>query len=314
MTPTVSVILPNYNHARYLTQRIDSILNQTYQDFELIILDDCSTDNSREVLLKYKDHPKVSHLIFNEQNSGSTFKQWDKGIKLAKGKYIWIAESDDWAEPDFLQIMIERINNRDNVGLAYCRSNYVDTLGNLLWENQIQLDGSASFNGRAFIKQHLVVDCTIDNVSSVLFRNSLYVSSYIKQVSSLKLCGDWMFYVLICNNSDVIYVQKALNNFRRHKYTTSLKLEKKGMGLIEGVDVFDFIVKEKLITLRERIRSSFEIGKKWFRNEKIYFYSRSTNKKIKKRLFKSNLYLSILYFELKKIRNKIFLKNIGDTL
>ena len=55
----VSVIVPNYNHASYLVERIESILNQTYQDFELILLDDCSTDDSREVLLKYKDNPKV---------------------------------------------------------------------------------------------------------------------------------------------------------------------------------------------------------------------------------------------------------------
>ncbi len=74
----VSVIVPNYNHASYLVARIESILNQTYQDFELILLDDCSTDDSREVLLKYKDNPKVTHLVFNEQNSGSPFIQWQK--------------------------------------------------------------------------------------------------------------------------------------------------------------------------------------------------------------------------------------------
>ena len=87
--PQVSVIVPNYNHAPYLRQRIDSILAQTYQDFELILLDDSSTDKSEEVLLSYKDHPKVISLIINKQNSGSTFKQWDKGIELAKGEYIW---------------------------------------------------------------------------------------------------------------------------------------------------------------------------------------------------------------------------------
>ena len=82
--PKVSVIVPNYNHAPYLKRRIDSILNQTYQDFELILLDDCSTDNSAEVLNEYASNPKVSHVVINEINSGSTFKQWDKGFALAK--------------------------------------------------------------------------------------------------------------------------------------------------------------------------------------------------------------------------------------
>ena len=88
--PKVSVIVPNYNHEPYLRQRIDSILNQSYQDFELILLDDCSVDNSRDILMAYKNHPKVTQLVFNEQNSANTFKQWNKGIELAKGEYIWI--------------------------------------------------------------------------------------------------------------------------------------------------------------------------------------------------------------------------------
>src|SRR5438874_4285236 len=96
--PTVSVIVPNYNHAPYLLRRIDSILAQTYRDFELILLDDCSTDDSREILTSYRDNPRV-RIEFNAKNSGSVFKQWNKGVQLARGRYIWIAESDDYADP-----------------------------------------------------------------------------------------------------------------------------------------------------------------------------------------------------------------------
>lgn len=86
--PSVSVIIPNYNHALYLKQRIDSVLNQAFQAFELIILDDCSTDNSREIIEQYRDNPKVSQIIYNQENSGSVFKQWIKGIELCQGDYI----------------------------------------------------------------------------------------------------------------------------------------------------------------------------------------------------------------------------------
>ena len=96
--PVVSVIIPNYNYALYLKKRIESILNQTYTDYELILLDDASTDNSVEILEKYKDNPHVSHILVNEKNSGSPFQQWAKGISLARGKWIWIAEADDVAE------------------------------------------------------------------------------------------------------------------------------------------------------------------------------------------------------------------------
>jgi glycosyltransferase involved in cell wall biosynthesis len=84
VTPKVSIIVPNYNHARFLRQGLDSILHQTFQDFELILLDDCSMDNSRAILAEYRWDPRIQ-MQFNEENSGSTFKQWNKGVKLARG-------------------------------------------------------------------------------------------------------------------------------------------------------------------------------------------------------------------------------------
>ena len=100
--PLVSIIVPNYNHARFLRQRIESILQQEYTNYELILLDDASTDESREIMESYRNNPHVSHICYNIVNTGSPFAQWKKGIDLAQGKYIWIAESDDYAESTFL--------------------------------------------------------------------------------------------------------------------------------------------------------------------------------------------------------------------
>ena len=129
--PTVSVIVPNYNHARYLPQRIDSILNQTYQDFELILLDDRSSDNSRKVIEGYAKHEKV-RVYFNEQNSGSPFRQWDKGINLARGKYIWVAESDDFAHETLLETLVPILEQQASVGTTYCQSHKVDSTGTVI--------------------------------------------------------------------------------------------------------------------------------------------------------------------------------------
>ena len=109
MFPLVSIIVPNYNHATYLRERLDSIFSQTFQDFEVILLDDSSSDLSQMVLEEYAKHPKVSHFIINEKNSGSPFKQWKKGINLSQGEYIWIAESDDYCKPDFLEKIFDFI-------------------------------------------------------------------------------------------------------------------------------------------------------------------------------------------------------------
>src|SRR5260370_33694300 len=118
---TVSVIVPNYNHARYLHKRIDSVLGQTYQDFELILLDDCSTDHSRDILSPYGTNPRV-RIEFNEKNSGSTFKQWNKGVRMANGKYIWIAESDDYADKRLLERLVETLEGNEKMVFAFCRS------------------------------------------------------------------------------------------------------------------------------------------------------------------------------------------------
>src|SRR5580692_901090 len=129
MPPTVSVIVPNYNHAQFLSQRLESILAQTYTDYELIVLDDASSDGSREVIEDYaKRYPM--RVVFNEKNSGNPFKQWKKGAGLAAGKYLWIAESDDYADSRFLGIMVGRLDANPAAGIICCDSYIVDEFGN----------------------------------------------------------------------------------------------------------------------------------------------------------------------------------------
>src|SRR6266404_7934352 len=127
--PAVSVIVPNYNHARFLRRRIDTVLGQTFLDFELILLDDCSTDNSRDILTAYADDSRV-RIEFNAKNSGSTFKQWNKGVRLARGKYVWIAESDDYADKHLLEMLVPRLDAEPTTVLVYCRSWRISADGN----------------------------------------------------------------------------------------------------------------------------------------------------------------------------------------
>src|ERR1017187_255387 len=119
--PKVSIVVPNYNHARFLPHRLDSVLRQTFQDFELILLDDCSTDESRSILSQYGSDPRV-RIEFNEVNSGSPFKQWNKGVRLARGEYVWIAESDDYAAERLLERLVAVLDADPTVMFAYCRS------------------------------------------------------------------------------------------------------------------------------------------------------------------------------------------------
>ena len=109
--PSVSVIIPNYNHALYLKQRIDSVLNQAFQAFELIILDDCSTDNSREIIEQYRDNPKVSQIIYNQERLGENlFECFDVENK---GGVFYIFKNDNWQEIPHIEKVIIQIEGNN---------------------------------------------------------------------------------------------------------------------------------------------------------------------------------------------------------
>lgn len=216
----VSVILPSYNHDRFLDQRISSILNQAYQDFELIILDDCSTDSSKAILEKYLGHPKISTIHFNTKNSGSTFIQWNNGVALAKGKYIWIAESDDVADLSFLEKLVPVLDADPEIGIAYVQSNRIDQNSKILGD---WLDHTASLDpnlwqhdflvhGRELVENYMVYQNVIPNASAVLFRKEAY-----KPIpADFKLNGDWYLYCNILSKTRVYYCSAKLNYFREH--------------------------------------------------------------------------------------------------
>jgi glycosyltransferase involved in cell wall biosynthesis len=127
--PKASVIVPNYNHARFLRQRIDCTLAQTFKDFELILLDDDSKDESLAILRGYACEPSV-RLESNTVNSGGPFNQWNKGVRLAKGEYIWIAESDDYADTRLLERLVRVLDENAAIGYACRRSWNVTEHGN----------------------------------------------------------------------------------------------------------------------------------------------------------------------------------------
>ena len=97
----VSVAVPNYNYARFMADRLGSVFRQSYPVHEVIVLDDCSTDDSLPVIRQVAgEWRRYIQLVPNEENSGSVFAQWRKAAELATGDYLWIAEADDLSEPD----------------------------------------------------------------------------------------------------------------------------------------------------------------------------------------------------------------------
>lgn len=236
----VSVIIPNYNHEKYLERRIETVLGQTYQNIEVIILDDASTDSSKEIIEKYRSHPLITHIVYNSQNSGSPFKQWKKGIELAKGEWIWIAESDDYADLSFLEKAVETIKANPSTGIFYCdayitfdnaeksRSNYSQKKNAFF--NTSKWSNSYCKNGIDEINESLKYVCTINNVSSTVFKKEL-AKPLIATLEKFIYHGDWYFYLKLCSVTNICYTNKCLNFYRTHPEshlnTTGFTIQKK---------------------------------------------------------------------------------------
>lgn len=229
--PLVSVVIPHWNHKSFIEERFQSVVDQTFQDFEIILLDDCSDDGSLPLLRKLANHDKVTHFIVNEARSGSAFRQWKKGIDLARGEYIWIAESDDSCARQFLATLIEKLEQNKKVALAYCQSWDVDTNGQRIenreywtlnfspniWQSDFQMDGSY------FVRNYLGVKNVVPNASAVVFRKSAIDISSWKVILDMHFVGDWFFWCKMLLRGDIAFINKTYNYFRAHGATTRMQ-------------------------------------------------------------------------------------------
>ena len=260
--PAVSVIVPNYNYEKYLEKRLDSILNQTFKDFELILLDDASTDQSLDVIEKYLNYPNV-RLFKNNINSGNTFRQWHKGLSEAKGEILWFAEADDFCESNFLQKLLPSFNNA-SVALAYSDSlivdesdkvtgNYVSDVINLdahHWKSSYQVTASQEINFGLGVKN------SIPNASAVLIRKSCVSEAIFNETFQFKFSGDWFFYTQVIKGKDIAFCSEKINYHRKHNQTVTSKsmtdasaseLLLKEAGLIHNIILKNYSIDDNFI-------------------------------------------------------------------
>ena len=227
----VSVIVPNYNYGRYIRKRIQSILRQTYPVYEIIVLDDASTDGSSEKVkgmvldLKTQNPDLNIRFVGNEKNSGKAMAQWKKGIELAEGDYIWIAEADDLCSRNFLEEVMKGFDDPEVV-LSYSESMIINGGGlviapNFRWSRDKEKTGhyKTSYVKEGFreIEEIMAVRCTIPNVSAVVFRKDAIKMDVLEKAIEFSQVGDWYLYVNVLKNGKIAYNHKSLNKFRVHK-------------------------------------------------------------------------------------------------
>lgn len=235
---TISVVIPNYNYERFMYQRLYSILSQHQKLNEIIILDDCSTDDSRKLITEMVDKlsPYINiRKVYNETNSGSAFKQWQKGFSLAKSDYVWIAEADDYCSEDLLDYLVKPLKKYSDVMISYSDTAFIDVFGNITLKSiksEIDIQKSGHWNksyvndGISEIKDYSYLNCTIANVSSCLIKNGDY-NKYLEKSGSYKQAGDWLFYVNIMRKGKIAFCNKALNYYRVHGNNVSSTMNRK---------------------------------------------------------------------------------------
>lgn len=229
-TPRVTAIVPNYNHARFLRQRIDSILAQTYPHLDVLLLDDCSTDDSRAVIAEYCDrYPGRVRAILNDRNAGNVFRQWRKGVEAAEGDLVWICESDDFCEPDFLASLVPHFRDR-SVNIAFGRIQFADRDGNFqegldnyregaepgIWGESIVRPANRWFAGG------FGVNNVIANVGGCVWRRQALPQAVWEEAQTYTILGDWFLYCHVAGGGQVAYEPKAVAHFRQHGANTSV--------------------------------------------------------------------------------------------
>ncbi len=244
--PRISAIVPNYNYGRYLELRLRTILNQTLPPVEIIVLDDASTDYSRELIKAIAANSSIPiRLITNDDNTGNPFVQWSKGLAEASGELIWIAEADDYCEPILLETLAREMVDEDVV-LAWCDSVVVDDLGQsqgfeykthygqefgTYWHRHFKM------SGRDLVDSSLVASNVLPNASAVLFRRQA-VDDDLSLIQHYRFSGDWWFWISLAEKGTVSYRAEALNYHRRHSQSVMGDVLRDGEKLVHETLAF----------------------------------------------------------------------------
>lgn len=250
----ISVVVPNYNYSNYLYQRVYSILNQNYKIHELIILDDASKDNSlfyiKQIEQKISESVNVK-VVVNDINSGNAFSQWQKGINLATGDYVWVAEADDYAKKNFLNEVVSPLKKNNNIVISYADTGFIDSNGYITKNSLVdQIDilktnhWNASYvnKGISEINCYSYLNCTIPNVSGTIIKKGNY-DEIFESAKKFHQSGDWFTYLNILNLGDISFINKTLNYYRVHGNNISQTFDKKA-HILEIQRIYKF-VKEK---------------------------------------------------------------------
>jgi len=295
----ISIVLGTYNGAKFIESQLKSILNQTYNDFEIIVVDDASQDNTLEIVNRFSNKHKNVFVYPFSENVGY-IKNFERGIALSKGDFIALSDQDDWWETTKLEKLSANIKNND---LIYCDSAFVD-------ENLKPLGKSFS-KKKNMISSNNPINFLIDNCVSghaALFKRELYN----KAIPFPELIPhDWWLAYIASANNGVAYFDEPLVKYRHHQNNVIASIKKKAKNpnrLAERrhrIENFHKACPEKLIHEKKIISAIHNSYKKFSltSNLKRVFLFLGNQKELlpilKKSTFKKTIFSINMFFKLK---------------
>jgi len=211
-TPAISVLMPTYNGERFLRPTIESILNQTFPNFELIIIDDGSTDNTPQILSEFKDTRLT--VLTNQQNLGIAAAT-NRGLAAARGEYIALQDHDDISLPHRLQTQLDFLNTHPEIALVGSAAELID-------ENGIAYDNYREPENDIELKWEALFRCPIRHTSVVVRRKVICEIGGYSADSTLNVASDYDLLSRIVMRYGVANLDERLVRWRRHPAATSI--------------------------------------------------------------------------------------------
>lgn len=311
--PLVSILIPNYNYAKYLRYCLDSVISQTYNNIEIIVQDNASTDNSYEILIEYQEKylkgqiDKYINVGRNKRNVGS-----DKNSTIcankAEGKYLMFLSSDDALKETYVERCVEILENNPYASMVMVHRDEIDDNGKIykvpsFYNKSFIVDGEAQ--AAVFMMAGIAVP------TQVFFRRESRFQTLNYRFYQMQVAGDWYNNFLMACVGDIAYIKEALCEYRVHYGNETNESEKKLLGIFEHfviINAFDSTAKSVgYRALREKYNSAIEkLGDMCLR------YSLKMLKNNEFQAAKKYLYLALVFKE--SIKNEKSYKELWELV
>lgn len=218
----ISIVIPSYNHEKYIQRCIESVLMQTYKDWELIIIDDGSKDSSNDIIASYLDK-RIRHIM--QENAGA-HNAINRGLSLAEGEYLTILNSDDEYHPNRLEKFLQAFSQNSSIDFISTWIDIVDSDSKKIgtkkaWENmepwEIK-DKDLTFAGTDDYALNALMSNFVSTTSNMIFKREVY--EQVGGMRNLRFAHDWDFLLRVCSEFNCYNLKEALLSYRVHNSNT----------------------------------------------------------------------------------------------